>query len=104
MPKSRRRKRKASLPEGVVKMTPEVHAVLLQQQEAFRKKFGRDPGPGDPMFFDPDADEPTPMSMSDEEYDNEVLEAMRKAGAPPQFLHAYRKTGLIGVEYGSVAH
>jgi hypothetical protein len=29
---------------------------------AFREKFGRDPGPDDPVFFDPDADEPTPLS------------------------------------------
>jgi hypothetical protein len=29
--------------------------------QAFREKFGRDPGPDDPVFFDPDADEPTPL-------------------------------------------
>jgi hypothetical protein len=99
MPKSRhRKKRKPNLPEGVVNMTPEVHAMLLAQQEAFRKKFGRDPGPGDPVFFDPTADEPTPLTKSDQEIENEVLEAMRKAGAPPQILYAYRKTGLIGVK------
>jgi hypothetical protein len=59
MPKSRRRKKKiGALPHGVVKMTPEVHEALFQHREAFRAKFGRDPGPNDPVFFDPDATDP----------------------------------------------
>jgi hypothetical protein len=97
MAKSRRRKKAKT---RVVQMTPELHAALKEQREAFRKKFGRDPGPGDPVLFDPDADEPTPLTevASDSEFDPEVLEAMRKAGTPPEFLYAHRKTGLIGVE------
>jgi hypothetical protein len=61
MLKSRKRRKKGepSTP-GAVRMTPEMHDMLLRQREAFRKKFGRDPGPGDPFFFDPNADEPTP--------------------------------------------
>jgi hypothetical protein len=57
MPKSRRRRKKGetSTP-GAVPMPPEVHDMLLRQREAFRKKFGRDPGPSDPFFFDPNAD------------------------------------------------
>ena len=43
-------------------MTPEMRDVLLQQREAFKAKFGRYPGPNDPVFFDPDAAEPVPMS------------------------------------------
>jgi len=94
MPKSRhRKKRKARLPAGVVKMTPEVHAILLAQQEAFRKKFGRDPGPDDPVFFDPDSDQPTKISAV--QIEAQMLEAMRKSGAPPQFIYAYQKTGLL---------
>lgn len=33
--------------------------VLQAQYAAFKAKFGRAPGPRDPLFFDPDADEPT---------------------------------------------
>lgn len=33
-------------------------ALLEEHRQAFREKFGREPGPGDPVFFDPDADEP----------------------------------------------
>jgi hypothetical protein len=49
MPRSRRRKREKvnALPAGVMRMSPEVHDALLRQREAFRAKFGRDPGPND---------------------------------------------------------
>jgi len=94
MPKSRhRKKRTASLPAGVVKMTPEMHAMLLARREAFRKKFGRDPGPGDPVFFDPDADQPTKFSAV--RIRAKMLEAMRKAGTPPHIIYAYEKTDLL---------
>jgi hypothetical protein len=29
--------------------------MMERQAERFRNKFGRDPGPEDPIFFDPDA-------------------------------------------------
>jgi hypothetical protein len=96
MPKSRRRKKKA--PSGVVQMTPEVHAALLEQLEAFRKKFGRDPGPGDPVIFDPQEDVPVPISPDAGDVEAEVLAAMQKVDLPPHFAYAYKKTGLIGVE------
>jgi hypothetical protein len=35
-----------------------------EQIFAFRAKFGRDPGPDDPLIFDPHADEPTPLSRN----------------------------------------
>src|SRR5215813_9314450 len=92
MPKSRSRKKKVgALTRGIVQMTPEVHDALLQQREAFRAKFGRDPGPNDPVFFDPDAPEPVPMSAVTIEA--ETVEAMRKAGTPPQIIYAYKRTG-----------
>lgn len=40
----------------------ELENALEAQQQAFREKFGRDMGPDDPIFFDPEADEPRPMS------------------------------------------
>jgi hypothetical protein len=32
--------------------------AITEQQRRFEKKFGRKMGPGDPIFFDPDADVP----------------------------------------------
>ena len=92
MPKSRRRKGKNATREAKSLRTKEI---LEAQREAFRKKFGRDWKAGDPVFFDPDADEPTPMSTV--KLQAEVLEAMRESDAPPQFAYAYKKTGLLGL-------
>src|ERR1700730_17734193 len=93
MPKSRRRKQNKPT---VLKMPPEAEEAINAQREAFRRKFGRDWGPGDPVFFDPDADQPTPMSSV--RLEAEILEAMRKAGTPPEIIYAYKKTGLLLVE------
>jgi len=49
MPKSRGRKKK---PKPPTKMTPQMRDALLEERAAFRAKFGRDPGPSDPIFFD----------------------------------------------------
>ena len=91
MPKSRGRKRGKTSQSRAVSMTPDVRDALLRQREAFKAKFGRDPGPNDPLFFDPDAAEPVPMSAVEVEAD--VVEAMRKAGTPLQIIYAYKRTG-----------
>ena len=93
MPKSRRRKPKQ---QPFTPIHPRAEEILRAQQAEFRKKFGRDPGPGDPVFFDPDVDEPAPFSQV--RMEAETLDAMRRAGAPPQILYASRKTGLIVTE------
>ena len=55
--------------------------VLHQQLEAFRLKFGRDPGPGDPVFFDPASAVPAPMP--DDYLERETAAAMTRAGISP---------------------
>src|SRR5262245_13118466 len=96
MPKSRgRRKRAKTAGNTKVRLAPEVVDAFNEQREAFRKKFGRDWRDGDPIFFDPDADEP--MQSSKVRMEAEVLEALRKSGAPPEFAYAYRKTGLLSL-------
>jgi hypothetical protein len=67
--------------------------ALDEQRLAFIAKFGREPGPGDPLIFDPDADVPTPMSEVKMHAD--LIAAMTKANAPPEVIYAYRKTGLL---------
>ena len=89
MPKSRGRKKKPKkLP--LPKM---MWDALLEQRAAFRAKFGRDPGPNDPVLFDPDKDVPTPIDPA--ELEGELLGAMRKTGVPPEIIYAYRKTGRL---------
>lgn len=63
--------------------------ILRMQLKAFRKKFGRDPRPGEPVFFDPDADTPKPIPKAVME------EGMREVAKylPPDIAFAYLKTG-----------
>jgi len=69
---------------------------LDAQLAAFRRKFGREPGPQDPLFFDPDADEPIPIteqgmaSMFDE-----MIESAERAGIDPVFGKAWRDLGYL---------
>jgi hypothetical protein len=56
-----------------------VERILRQQLKAFRKRFGRDPLPGDPVFFDPDQD--TPMEMTEEQVHKDMLVRKREVGA-----------------------
>ena len=94
MPKSRGRKKKPK--STVLDLGPKAMDAIREQRERFRKKFGRDPGPSDPIFFDDDADEPTKTSGVRMEAD--ILDAMRKADTPPQIVYAYKKTGMIVME------
>ena len=91
MPKNRTRKEKSksALPPGVFPMTPRVQEALLEQRKAFIDKFGREPGPGDPVFFDSDKDVPTPMGHDRMSADLE--KALRDAGIDPEKAEAFRK-------------
>ena len=68
-------------------MTPRMRELLLKQQEAFIKKFGREPGPEDPLFFDPDADEPRPLDS--DRLIAELLRACELGGLEPDRVFAH---------------
>jgi len=66
------------------------------QLQAFRAKFGRDPGPDDPVFFDPDADEPT--EMTDRHWDEgmaSIAQAATEAGVDPAYIRAWQEVGYV---------
>ena len=91
---SRRLNRRTRQPRSrTVAMTAEVADGLRKQEQLFKEKFGREPGPGDPVFFDPDAD--TPQKINEEYVDKAIIEAMVKAGMDPSYIYAYKKTGLL---------
>lgn len=74
---------------------PSLREDLARQLDAFRKKFGRDPEPGDPLFFDPEKDEPTPMSDNDQcAMNGELIEGMVGIGRP-EFGYAYSRSGYL---------
>jgi len=67
-----------------------------RQLAAFREKFGRDPNDDDPIFFDPDADEPVPLS--DEKYERMMIEALTEVGISQAMIFAFKRTGRIVTE------
>lgn len=89
------------LPDGSkrINLSPEAKELVEMQLNAFREKFGREPGPHDPVFFDPDLDYPAPLS------DEKIAEDMRqmrniakKCKIRPEIAYAMEKTGMIPVQ------
>jgi integrase len=76
-----------------VPMSPEMLAQFEEQKRMFREKFGRDAGPNDPLFFDPDADEPKPLDL--DRVESAAANAMAQAGIDPAKIYAFRRTGLL---------
>jgi hypothetical protein len=94
-----RKKNKYTDPDGraSIPLTPRAMQILKRKREAFKEKFGREPGPDDPIFFDPNAD--VPRALNSEQFETIVTEAMRKAGVDEEFIYAYNKTGFIVGEH-----
>ncbi|MGH7265315.1 MAG: hypothetical protein ACREMB_10740, partial [Candidatus Rokuibacteriota bacterium] len=81
-------------PRGrTVRLDPGQVELLERQREAFREKFGRDPGPNDPVSFDPKAD--TPQALDPDDLVATIAAAMEQAGLDPAKIHACRRTGML---------
>ena len=79
-----------------IRLNQEAMAALSEQKQRFVAKFGREPGPGDPVFFDPTKDVPSPMSIEQQRQgETEIAEALKEVGIAPAFIYAYMKTGLM---------
>ena len=92
----KRRKRGKS---KAVPLNAEAQRAIHEQRRKFREKFGRDAGPDDPIFFDPDADTPQPISKAAlDEMTGQILSAAGKAGVRPELIYAMKKTGRIVTE------
>lgn len=77
-------------------------ALVEAQRRKFEEKFGRPMGPDDPVFFDPDADEPQPFSLIEAE--NDTVALLEAAGVSPAWIYAYQHTdGLLPRADGSFA-
>ena len=83
-------------PEQQIRINHDLAEALEAQDEAFREKFGREPGPGDPIFFDPDADQPRTRSHSQQNARWEsICNKMLTAGCDAAIVYAARKTKRI---------
>jgi hypothetical protein len=76
-----------------VPLNKEMIAILDEQRERFKAKFGREPRGDDPILFDENADTPQPMALADIE--REVLEFLAAVNLDPAFIHAYKVTGRL---------
>ena len=91
---AQRRQREKQLP-----ISAELAQDLKDQMARFKEKFGRDPKPDEPLFFDPDADTPTFVSAEKAERKwNELCDLMDEQGVDPAIVYAARKTGRIVTE------
>lgn len=86
--------------DKTLRIGPASEDVLRAQIRAFEQKFGRPPGPQDPIFFDPDADEPRPMRRTEmERVHTTMLDAAGICGA---WIYAYQHTnGLLPAPDGT---
>jgi hypothetical protein len=67
----------------------EALPLLEEQRQKFRRQFGRDAGPADLLFFDA-----PPL----EQVEHQLVQAMKRAGLDPAFIHAFEQTGLLVTE------
>lgn len=75
-------------------LVPDEIAVYREQTAAFRQKFGREMGPDDPFFFDPDADTPQFRGPEDAEYAIGFLaRLMAEGGGEAAAIYAFKRTG-----------
>jgi hypothetical protein len=96
-----RRKRSHQVGEAE-KITPinhETAEIIAQQKKLFREQFGREPGPDDPLFFDPGVAAPEFLSVeSQEEIWKSLLQAAGDSEIDPAIVYAMNKTGRIVTE------
>ena len=55
----------------------EMGRINSAQLKAFREKFGRDPRPDEPIFFDPESTGPDPVPIPDGIMAKATLDALR---------------------------
>jgi len=73
---------------------PKSSDVYRRQTVAFRRKFGREMGPDDPFFFDPQAERPCFRRPEDAGYILARLAKMlEQAGTDAAHVYAFQKTG-----------
>jgi SEC-C motif len=72
-----------------IPMSQEMADILQEQRQKFIDKYGREPGPNDPVFFDM-----PPL----EHIEHQTVEAMKQARIDPAIIYAYEKTGRLVTE------
>jgi hypothetical protein len=95
----RKRSRQVDQNENSIPINQETAEIIVQQKKLFREQFGHEPGPDDPLFFDPSI--AVPQFLSDESTDEiwkSLLQAAGDSGIDPAIVYAMNKTGRIVTE------
>lgn len=92
----RRARSRQRAPRRTVRLTPEAVRIVDELRARFQQKFGRPPAPGDPMFFDAEADPMDPIDQP--RFDAALISAMAAVGVDSAIIHAYRQTGRLLTE------
>jgi hypothetical protein len=79
-----------------IQLRPEDVELLRRQQDLFVEKFGREPGPEDPLFFDPDSD--TPTAIDSAAFFAETRAAAAHAGVDSAYIEAWEQVGYLITE------
>src|SRR5713226_4605164 len=95
----RKPSRQVDRDENSIPINQETAEIIAQQKKLFREQFGREPGPDDPLFFDPSV--VVPQFLSDDSTDEiwkGLLQAAGNSGIDPAIVYAMNKTGRIVTE------
>jgi hypothetical protein len=78
----------------------QLREMMESQARRFRDKFGRDPRPEDPIFFDPDAEEPRPLELDTvtREMTEGLQQAGRETGVDSALIEAWCELGYVVTE------
>jgi hypothetical protein len=95
----RKRSHQVGEAEKIIPINHETAEIIAQQKRLFREQFGREPGPEDPLFFDPGV--AAPQFLSDESTDEiwkSLLQVAGDSGIDPAIVYAMNKTGRMVTE------
>ena len=90
----RKRSRQVDQNENSIPINQETAEIIVQQKKLFREQFGREPGSGWSIVFDPSV--AVPQFLRDESTDEiwkSLLQAAGDSGIDPAIVYAMNKTG-----------
>ena len=84
-------------PSGVDAVPQEIQETIVELFCGFYEKFGRAPRTNEPVFFDPDAQEPMPLQeqAAHEMWDRLADTMVDEGEMAPDAGYAMKKTGLL---------
>ncbi len=94
--KSRAKRASEAQAQKTILIDDTAAEAITEQKRLFREKFGREPGPEDPLFFNPESAVPEFLSIeSQDETWRALVQAAGESVMNPALVCAMNKTGRI---------